>query len=278
MADSRFFAKIDVGYFDNPKIAAFIEDRPAVMILHLRAILYCRQHLTDGVFPHRLIARLSCASHCGGGCESQCEPHSGGRCDFCAACDAGLFERVDETTAAVHDYLLHQESREQVKARKNAGIAGAEGRWGKKGQGKSDANRNAEGIAGRNAESNANRNAEERRGEERKLGVAEAPPREDVTRLCTYLADKIEANGSKRPAITKRWQDSARLLIDKDGQTEAEVLRIIDWSQADDFWQANILSMPKLREKFDQLRLRANSERPKDPVDPNAQWNNPWAN
>lgn len=267
MADSRFFAKIDVGYFDNPKIAAFIEDRPAVMILHLRAILYCRQHLTDGVFPHRLIARLSCASHCGGGCESQCEPHSGGRCDFCAACDAGLFERVDETTAVVHDYLLHQESREQVKARKNAGIAGAEGRW------KGHANRNANRID----KTHANGNAEERRGEERSI-VGATAPREDVTRLCNHLADKIEANGSKRPAITKRWQDSARLLIDKDGQTEAEVLRIIDWSQADDFWQANILSMPKLREKFDQLRLRANSERPKTPVDPNAQWNNPWAN
>lgn len=81
--------------------------------------------------------------------------------------------------------------------------------------------------------------------------------RPEVQRLCTHLADRIERNGSRRPAITRRWRDAARLMLDADGRTEEQVMRAIDWSQDHDFWRSNILSMPKLREKYDQLRLQA---------------------
>lgn len=81
--------------------------------------------------------------------------------------------------------------------------------------------------------------------------------RADVERICDHLADRIEANGSKRPNITPRWRTAARLLLDADHRTEQQVIAAIDWSQADDFWRANILSMPKLRDKYDQLRLAA---------------------
>lgn len=102
----------------------------------------------------------------------------------------------------------------------------------------------------------------------------EEPAREDVARLCVLLADLIEQNGSKRPTITKAWLDAARLLIDRDGKTEQQVERVVRWCQADDFWRGNILSMPKLRAKYDQLRLKAMQqgatfapapERPKGP-------------
>jgi len=83
------------------------------------------------------------------------------------------------------------------------------------------------------------------------------PPREDAERLCAHLADRIEANGSRRPAVTAKWRDAARLMLDKDGRTEQQAHDAIDWCQADEFWRANILSMPKLREKYDQLRLQA---------------------
>ncbi|HLU98713.1 MAG TPA: hypothetical protein VKZ89_17905, partial [Thermobifida alba] len=33
-----------------------------------------------------------------------------------------------------------------------------------------------------------------------------------------------------------------------------------DWATADEFWRSNILGMPKFREKFDQLRLRARQQ------------------
>ena len=50
-------------------------------------------------------------------------------------------------------------------------------------------------------------------------------------------------------------------MIDRDGRTVDELTRIIDWVEADDFWRANILSVPKLRQKFDTLRLQ--SQRPR---------------
>jgi hypothetical protein len=81
--------------------------------------------------------------------------------------------------------------------------------------------------------------------------------RDDVQRLCEHLADRIERNGSRRPAITRRWRDAARLMLDADHRTEDQVIRAIDWAQDHEFWRANILSMTKLREKYDQLRLQA---------------------
>lgn len=86
---------------------------------------------------------------------------------------------------------------------------------------------------------------------------AEEPRRDDVEQVCTHLADRIEANGSKRPTITKTWRTEARLLLDKDGRTVEQITRCIDWCQENFFWRKNILSMPKLREKYDQLRLNA---------------------
>jgi hypothetical protein len=83
------------------------------------------------------------------------------------------------------------------------------------------------------------------------------PDRDDVERLCAHLADRIEANGSKRPTITKAWRTAARLMLDKDGRTEEQVHGAIDWCQDSEFWRSNVLSMPKLRDKYDTLRLQA---------------------
>ncbi|AVH58409.1 MULTISPECIES: hypothetical protein [Streptomyces] len=83
------------------------------------------------------------------------------------------------------------------------------------------------------------------------------PEREDVEQLCTHLADRIEANGSKRPTITKAWRNAARLMLDKDGRTPQQVHAAIDWCQDSEFWRSNVMSMPKLRDKYDTLRLQA---------------------
>jgi hypothetical protein len=87
-------------------------------------------------------------------------------------------------------------------------------------------------------------------------------PRHDVDRVCEHLADRIEANGSKRPTVTAKWRIAARLLIDTDGRAVEQIIRCIDWCQNDPFWRSNVLSMPKLREKYDQLRLAAQREGP----------------
>jgi len=80
--------------------------------------------------------------------------------------------------------------------------------------------------------------------------------RPDVSRLCTILADLIESNGSKRPEVGKAWLDAARLMLDTDNRPLNEALSLIQWSQADPFWRANILSMAKFRSKYDTLRLQ----------------------
>jgi len=49
-------------------------------------------------------------------------------------------------------------------------------------------------------------------------------------------------------------------MIDHDGRSEEQIHAAIDWCQTNEFWRSNILSMPKLREKYDQLRLAAKHE------------------
>lgn len=102
--------------------------------------------------------------------------------------------------------------------------------------------------------------------EEPLVGTADAAAdeqtRDDVERICELMADRVQANTGKRPNIVKAWRDAARLLIDRDGHTEAQILWLIDWATKDEFWRANILSLPKFREKFEQLRLKAMAGRP----------------
>jgi hypothetical protein len=81
--------------------------------------------------------------------------------------------------------------------------------------------------------------------------------RPDVEELCSLLADLISGNGSKRPTVTKQWRDEARRMLDIDGRELDKVRNLIRWSQADGFWRKNILSMPKFRQRYDQLRLAA---------------------
>lgn len=85
---------------------------------------------------------------------------------------------------------------------------------------------------------------------------------DDVRRLADLLASLMVENGCRPPSITKSgWFDPIRLLIEKDGVTPDRVERAIRWSQADDFWRANIHSGKALRDKFDTLRQQAARQR-----------------
>jgi hypothetical protein len=87
-------------------------------------------------------------------------------------------------------------------------------------------------------------------------------PRTDVDRLCRRLASRIAANGRPPHLVgwpSDGWRREGRLLLDRDGRDRAEAKRLIDWCQSDPFWRSNILGMPKFREQYDRLRLRADS-------------------
>lgn len=87
--------------------------------------------------------------------------------------------------------------------------------------------------------------------------VAGATIRDDVIEILDHLDAAIVRNGAKKPARTKKNIDAARLLLDRDGRSVRQVKAAIDWATEDSFWRANILSMAKLREKYEQLRLQA---------------------
>ena len=85
-------------------------------------------------------------------------------------------------------------------------------------------------------------------------------PRPDVDAVCDAMAASVQRRTGRAPRVTAAWRTQARLMIDRDGRTVDEITRIIDWVEGNDFWRANVLSLPKLRQKFDTLRLQ--SQRP----------------
>lgn len=90
-------------------------------------------------------------------------------------------------------------------------------------------------------------------------GQEEPPPREDVERLCTALAERLAANGflKRDTKISKGWRDEARRLLDIDGVPLDEALAVLHWCQRDSFWRKNIQSIGKFRAQFSRLRLAA---------------------
>jgi len=87
-----------------------------------------------------------------------------------------------------------------------------------------------------------------------------APPRPEVAALSRRLATLIAARDDRARVSPEspRWLAAIRLLLDEDGRSPAEVEAVIVWlgrGETDDarFWQSNVLSAPKLREKFTQL-------------------------
>lgn len=237
MADKRTFFKLDVGYFDNPKIQALMDENPRAVLLHAKCIAYARQHLTDGIVPIRVAMRTVAATDA----------------DGIAAGRAGLLTDMGDGNVRVHDYAEHNQTAEEVNRLSQRQSQKARSRW--------DTDGNATGTTSGNAAGYA----EKRREEEKTTSeIASDPdpigidddPRPEVLELCSYLAGKVQANGHDAK-VGKLWHRACRLLLDKDGHTPDQIRKAIDWSTADPFWSTNIRSMPTLREKYSTLRAQA---------------------
>jgi hypothetical protein len=78
--------------------------------------------------------------------------------------------------------------------------------------------------------------------------------------LASLLRQRILENNS-RARITEKhvvaWGRQADRMIRVDDRTVEEISALIEWSQRDPFWRTVILSMKKLREKFDQLTMKS---------------------
>lgn len=255
MADKRPYAKYDVGYLDNPKIQALMDDHPRAILLHQACINYGVQHATDGVVPVRIALRKVC----------------GTQCDLDLLLGNGMLSDIGDGNVLVHDFLEHQRSSDAVKTRSQAASLAASARW--------DAERKAGRNANRTAKGKANRNAEKERDittssseiasdpDDASLRSIDATPRPEVVELCDYLAAKVRDNGHPVGTVGKVWHRACRLLIDRDGHTPDQIRKAIDWCTADPFWSANIRSMPTLREKYSTLRAQA-AQRPASSTPP----------
>lgn len=237
--DDRTYITVHDGMPEHPKVEA-LSDRAFRVLVDLWC--WCSRHLNDGVIPEAVWLKRTGTSKV--------------RKELLAA----LVDVVDGEYV-MHDYLEHQRSRAQVEALKaKRAEAGRKG-----GRARAANQASAEASASPNGKQSGTKIQPPTETDTDNSGTtflrtSDGPPREDVERVCQHLADAIEANGSKRPHVSERWRTEARRLIDIDGRTPDQIIRAIDWCQSDTFWRANVLSMPKLREKYDQLRLAAERE------------------
>jgi hypothetical protein len=255
MADKRAFAQFDVGYLDNPKIMEVFDQSPLAIFMHFASVLYCAQHLTDGVITARPMQRKV------GGTDQ----------DAALLIDSGLWHlpghdcqycpEVAEGKVYVHDYTEHNRTSEGVKRASEAGRKGAAARHGQKHatpnadrmriayESHSDPQCDSDEIA-------LAREKERKREREEALASSSEPSRPDVEQVISSFSALLEANDVKhKPG--QSWQTAARLLIDKDGYTPEQIMFVAQFATQDPFWRGNILSLPKLRDKFEQLKIKA---------------------
>jgi hypothetical protein len=65
----------------------------------------------------------------------------------------------------------------------------------------------------------------------------------------------------KRKIHFEQWSRSFRLMITRDKRDVKEMVEVLQWVYADDFWSKNIASARKFREKYDDLELRSRGKR-----------------
>jgi hypothetical protein len=96
-------------------------------------------------------------------------------------------------------------------------------------------------------------------------------PESKEMELAVMMRDIINSRSSDGKIIVpektnmQTWAKSIDHIHRIDNRSFSEIKRIIEWCQADIFWQNNILSPGKLREKFAQLLLKSNSNNGKSP-------------
>lgn len=80
--------------------------------------------------------------------------------------------------------------------------------------------------------------------------------------LAKLLEQEIINNNPKFPQSEKQkqtWAKDIDLMIRRDKLLADDIAEVIMWCQSDNFWKSNILSGKKLREKYQQLRMKMKS-------------------
>lgn len=262
------WVRISDDFYDHPKFDAA---GALGIALWVAGLAWCNRNLTDGLIPRRTALRLldyeDAAEAVRAADDRNGVTNAPSNSDVTSSVARFVADRLvkaglwieEDAGYRVHDYLDYQKSATQITAARDKNAARqAAFRQRKQPPGNTperDGTRNGVTNADVTGAPNPNPNPIER------TTSSLSETRTDIETICSHLADRVEANGSKRPTITDAWRKEARLLLDRDGRTVDQVLKAIDWCQADPFWRANIRSLPKLRKQYDTLRLKAVAER-----------------
>ena len=96
------WVKIDDGFPDHPKVFGLSD---LAFRVHISALCYSGKYLTDGFLPMALVSRFA----------------NGKMKVISELTDAGLWDtEVENNGFRIHDYLVHQSSKEQVESEKRA--------------------------------------------------------------------------------------------------------------------------------------------------------------
>lgn len=250
------YAALAAGYYDDP---AVIAAGPDAEILYIRMISWCAMHPeTDGVIPLEVTkSRLGFTD----------APTR------LKALEANDLVTVDDTTVTITSWIRWNGSWSDIKAADDARKASARERKARqRARIKAEAqNTSADASQPTPDETPAPATVAEPDTEPLEVIIIgpdaeaapepDAPARPDVEAVCDHMADSVAARTGRRPRITKRWRDAARLMIDRDNRPTDQIHAAIDWVAQSDFWAANILGLPKLREKWDTIYLQARREK-----------------
>lgn len=92
----------------------------------------------------------------------------------------------------------------------------------------------------------------------------------EIIRMADRLKFLILQNnpGAKTPTDLTKWQVDFDKMKRLDNRTDEQIFAVMEFSQKDPFWKANILSAGKLREKFDTLLLQKDRPKPQQKSGP----------
>lgn len=252
------YAALAGGYYDDP---AIIAAGPDAELLYIRMISWCAMHPeTDGVIP------------------SEVALHRLGFADAFAHLtileDNDLIT-IDDTTVTITSWIRWNGSWSDIKAADDARKASARERKARQRARQVAAKTNTETAAPAPVEATpipAHVDTDEPAvntleatiiDQDADTSDAPTPARErpDVEAVCDHMADSVAARTGRRPRVTKRWRDAARLMIDRDNHPTDQIHAAIEWVAQSDFWAANILGLPKLRDKWDTIYLQAKRDK-----------------
>src|SRR5882724_5836490 len=85
------------------------------------------------------------------------------------------------------------------------------------------------------------------------------PPSKEGAQLAALLKSEIRRNKADCRITEQQgrnWAVTADRMLRIDGRTQEQIADLIRWVQHDDFEMSNVMSMEKLRDRFDALELK----------------------